>query len=95
MHERAEESIAEQAMADMLYLTENQGRLRLDLPWELPKYHYTDSKVQNRNISLYQLNSNWSSYSIKFHRVPTSFVVLSSQVLIQIEFKRTFRKTRF
>lgn len=32
MHERAEESIAEQAMADMLYLTENQGRLRLDLP---------------------------------------------------------------
>lgn len=30
MHERAEESIAEQAMADMLYLTENEGRLRLD-----------------------------------------------------------------
>ncbi|XP_046657313.1 set1/Ash2 histone methyltransferase complex subunit ASH2-like [Daphnia pulicaria] len=31
MHERAEESITEQAMADMLYLTENEGRLRLDL----------------------------------------------------------------
>nr|CAG4636886.1 EOG090X03NS [Ceriodaphnia reticulata]SVE72844.1 EOG090X03NS [Ceriodaphnia reticulata] len=30
VHERAEESIAEQAMADMLYLTENEGRLRLD-----------------------------------------------------------------
>ena len=31
MHERAEESFTEQAMADMLYLTENEGRLRLDL----------------------------------------------------------------
>nr|CAG4644671.1 EOG090X03NS [Leptodora kindtii] len=30
MHERAEEAIAEQAMADMLYLTEHEGRLRLD-----------------------------------------------------------------
>nr|CAG4643104.1 EOG090X03NS [Ilyocryptus agilis] len=30
LNERAEESIAEQAMADMLYLTENEGRLRLD-----------------------------------------------------------------
>lgn len=30
MHDKAEEAIAEQSMADMLYLTENEGRLRLD-----------------------------------------------------------------
>lgn len=30
MHERTDESMAEQAMADMLYFTENDGRLRLD-----------------------------------------------------------------
>ncbi|XP_014475699.1 PREDICTED: set1/Ash2 histone methyltransferase complex subunit ASH2 [Dinoponera quadriceps] len=30
MHERAEEAIAEQSMADMLYLMENEGKLRLD-----------------------------------------------------------------
>jgi len=30
MHERTDESMAEQAMADMLYFTENEGRLRLD-----------------------------------------------------------------
>lgn len=30
MHERAEESISEQAMADMVYLTEMEGKLRLD-----------------------------------------------------------------
>ncbi|XP_043481338.1 set1/Ash2 histone methyltransferase complex subunit ASH2 [Leptopilina heterotoma] len=30
MHEKAEEAIAEQSMADILYLTENEGRLRLD-----------------------------------------------------------------
>ncbi|KAL6424203.1 hypothetical protein ACFW04_009807 [Cataglyphis niger] len=30
MHEKAEEAIAEQSMADMLYLTENEGKLRLD-----------------------------------------------------------------
>lgn len=29
MHERAEESIAEQALADMMYFTENEN-LRLD-----------------------------------------------------------------
>ncbi len=32
MHLRAEETIIEQAMADMLYLTENSGKLTLDLP---------------------------------------------------------------
>jgi len=30
MHEKAEEAIAEQSMADILYLTENEGKLRLD-----------------------------------------------------------------
>ncbi|XP_033215489.1 set1/Ash2 histone methyltransferase complex subunit ASH2 isoform X2 [Belonocnema kinseyi] len=30
MHEKAEETIAEQSLADILYLTENEGRLRLD-----------------------------------------------------------------
>lgn len=30
MHDKAEEAIAEQSMADMLYLTENEGKLRLD-----------------------------------------------------------------
>ena len=30
MHEKAEEAIAEQSLADILYLTENEGRLRLD-----------------------------------------------------------------
>ncbi|KAL2720663.1 set1/Ash2 histone methyltransferase complex subunit ASH2 isoform X4 [Vespula squamosa] len=30
MHDKAEEAIAEQSMADILYLTENEGRLRLD-----------------------------------------------------------------
>ena len=28
--EKAEEAIAEQSMADMLYLIENEGKLRLD-----------------------------------------------------------------
>ncbi|GLG95479.1 Set1/Ash2 histone methyltransferase complex subunit ASH2 [Gryllus bimaculatus] len=30
MHEKAEEAICEQTMADLLYLTENEGKLRLD-----------------------------------------------------------------
>lgn len=30
MHEKAEETIAEQSLADILYLTENEGKLRLD-----------------------------------------------------------------
>lgn len=30
MHDRAEEAIAEQSMADILYFTENEGKLRLD-----------------------------------------------------------------
>ena len=30
MCEKAEEAIAEQSLADLLYLTENEGRLRLD-----------------------------------------------------------------
>lgn len=30
MSEKAEESICEQTMADLLYLTENEGKLRLD-----------------------------------------------------------------
>lgn len=30
MNERVEELICEQAMADLLYFTENDGRLRLD-----------------------------------------------------------------
>lgn len=30
MHDRAEEAIAEQSMADVLYFTENDGKLRLD-----------------------------------------------------------------
>lgn len=30
MSEKAEEAIAEQTMADLLYLTENDGKLRLD-----------------------------------------------------------------
>lgn len=30
MHQKAEEAIGEQTMADMLYLTENEGKLRLD-----------------------------------------------------------------
>lgn len=30
MCEKAEEAICEQSVADMLYLTENEGRLRLD-----------------------------------------------------------------
>lgn len=30
MCEKAEEAICEQTMADMLYLTENEGKLRLD-----------------------------------------------------------------
>lgn len=30
MHERAEAFICEQAMADIMYFTENDGKLRLD-----------------------------------------------------------------
>lgn len=30
MHEKAEEAVSEQSMADMLYLTEKEGKLRLD-----------------------------------------------------------------
>ena len=30
MYEKAEEAIAEQSMADMIYFTENEGKLRLD-----------------------------------------------------------------
>lgn len=30
MYQKAEEAISEQTMADMLYLTENEGKLRLD-----------------------------------------------------------------
>lgn len=30
MHERVEEMICEQTMADMMYFTENDGKLRLD-----------------------------------------------------------------
>lgn len=30
MNEKAEESICEQTVADLLYLTENEGKLRLD-----------------------------------------------------------------
>jgi len=30
MYEKAEEAICEQTMADLLYLTENEGKLRLD-----------------------------------------------------------------
>lgn len=30
MNEKAEEAISEQSMADLLYLTENDGKLRLD-----------------------------------------------------------------
>lgn len=30
MNDRAEETIAEQSMADILYFTENEGKLRLD-----------------------------------------------------------------
>lgn len=30
MHEKAEEAVSEQTVADMLYLTENEGKLRLD-----------------------------------------------------------------
>lgn len=30
MSEKAEEAICEQTMADLLYLTENEGKLRLD-----------------------------------------------------------------
>lgn len=30
MHEAANEAIAEQALADVIYLVENEGKLRLD-----------------------------------------------------------------
>lgn len=30
MYDKAEEAMAEQSMADMLYLSENEGKLRLD-----------------------------------------------------------------
>ena len=30
IYEKAEEAICEQTMADLLYLTENEGKLRLD-----------------------------------------------------------------
>ena len=31
MHERAQEATVEQCLADMLYLVENEGKLRLDM----------------------------------------------------------------
>lgn len=30
MHQKAEEAICEQTLADIIYLTENEGKLRLD-----------------------------------------------------------------
>jgi len=36
MFERAEDSVMEQTMADLLYLTENKGMLRLDNAVPMP-----------------------------------------------------------